>query len=151
MLLHAVRAKQLGTLRPSIVALRQTNLLLPKRLAVRRAGVVLMWSAVGDVALDEDEVGCVVWGAEMVDRLCKPFRVVGVSYSPHHPAIREKARRNVFAEGEIGIAFDRYVIAVIDPAQVAEHLVTGKRGSLARHALHHIAIAADRINIVVEH
>src|SRR5712671_6794424 len=142
MLTHAVRNIKLSILRPTIVALGQTNLLLSERLAVRCTGIVLMRSAVRNVALDDDErrgVGC---AAEIVDRLCELCRVVGVSNAPHPPAIREKARGDIFAERKAGVTFDSYVIIVVDPAQVAELLVTGKRGRLARHALHHIAITA---------
>ena len=46
---------------------------------------------------------------------------------------------------------DGDAVAVVDPAKVAEHLVTGERGRFARYALHHVAVAADGINVVVEH
>src|SRR5262249_10761700 len=54
------------------------------------------------------------------------------------------------AEGEIGVALDRHAIAVIDPTQVAEPLVPGYRSRFARYALHHVAVAAQHIDVVVE-
>ena len=80
----------------------------------------------------------------------KRSRIVGVADALHVPAIGEEARRDVVAEGEIGVAFDRHAVAVVDPAKVAEHLVAGERGRFARHALHHVAVAAYRVNVVVE-
>ena len=47
--------------------------------------------------------------------------------------------------------FDGDPVAVVDPAKVAQHLVTGERGRFARYALHHVAVAAYGINVVVEH
>ncbi len=85
------------------------------------------------------------------DRLGDPLGVVGVADPRHVPAIGEKARRDIVAEGEIRVTFDRDAVAVVNPAQVAEHQMTGERGGLARDALHHVAVAADRINVVVEH
>ena len=78
-------------------------------------------------------------------------RVVGVADTLHVPAIGQKSRRDIVAESEIRVPLDRHPVAVVDPAQIAEHLVTGERGRFARYALHHVAIAANRINVVVEH
>ena len=84
-------------------------------------------------------------------RLREPLRVVGVADLLHVPAIGQEARRDVVAEGEIGVAFDRDAVAVVDPAEVAEHQVAGERGGLAGDALHHVAVAAHRVDVVVEH
>ena len=88
---------------------------------------------------------------ECLDRLCDPLRVVGVADPLHVPAIGKKARGDVVAEGEIRVAFDRDAVAVVDPAQVPEHQMARERGGLARDALHHVAVAAHRVNVVVEH
>jgi hypothetical protein len=86
--------------------------LVPKGLAVRRGGIVFVGSAVGDVAVDDDERRSIVCAAEIFDRLCKPYRVVGISYALYRPAIRKKARRNVCGvvspaqggAGQVGLA-----------------------------------------------
>ena len=49
------------------------------------------------------------------------------------------------------MTFDRDAIAVVNPAEVSEHQVTRERGGFARDAFHHVAVAAERINVVVEH
>ena len=151
MLAHAVRHEKLGIFRPAIAALGQTDLFDAERLAVGGAGVVLVRSAVADVALDDDQRRYVVRAPEYLDRLRDPLRVVGVADPLHVPAIGEEARRNIVAEGEIRVAFDRHAVAVVDPAQVAEHQMARERGGFAGDALHHVAVAAHRINVVVEH
>ena len=87
-------------------------------------------------------VGTSVGAPEALDRLRQPLRIVGVADVLHVPAIGEEARRDIVAESEIGVPLDRYAVAVVDPAQVPQHLVAGERGRFARHALHHVAVAA---------
>ena len=55
MLAHAVRHEELRVFRPAVAALRQTDFFLAERLAVRRAGVLLVRRAVADVAVDDDQ------------------------------------------------------------------------------------------------
>ena len=57
-----------------------------------------------------------------LDRLRQRSRVVGVADALHVPAIGQEARRDVVAEGEIGVALDGDAVAVVDPAEIAEHL-----------------------------
>src|SRR5581483_2182451 len=49
-----------------------------------------------------------------------------------------------------GIALDRDVIVVVDPAEVREPEVPGERRGLLRDALHQAAVAADRVDVVAE-
>ena len=151
MLAHAVRHQKFGIFRPAIAALGQADLFDPERLAVGGAGIVLVGSAIADMALDDDQRRHVARAPEYLDRLRNPLRVVGVADPLHVPAIGEEARRNVVAEGEIGVAFDRDAVAVVDPAQIAEHQMARERGGFAGDALHHVAVAAHRINVVIEH
>src|SRR5205823_6955287 len=58
--------------------------------------------------------------------------------------------RDVLREREVGPPLDRDAVVVIDPAEVREPQVAGERGRLARHALHHAAVAAERVDVVVE-
>ena len=49
------------------------------------------------------------------------------------------------------MTFDGHGVVVVDPAQVRKPQMSGKRGRLARHAFHHVAIAADRVDIEIEY
>src|SRR4030095_12557188 len=110
-----------------------------------------MRSAIGDMAVNDDEGGYIVRLAKDLNRVCDPFRVIGVTNNLHIPTIGKEARRDVFAEGEVGMAFDRYAVAVVDPTQITEHQLASERSGFAGDALHHVAIAAQRINVVVEY
>jgi hypothetical protein len=66
------------------------------------------------------------------------------------PAIGEKPPRDVLGERECGIALDRDVIAVVDPAEIAELQMAGERRGLAAHTLHHAAVAAQREDVIIE-
>ena len=68
----------------------------------------------------------------------------------HVPAISEKARRHIVAERQIRVPLDGHPVAVVDPAEVAEHLVAGERSRFARHPLHHVAVPADHVDVVIE-
>ena len=151
MLAHAVRHQEFGVLGPAIAALGETDFLLAERLAVGGAGVVLVRGAIADVTFDDDQGRHIVGSLEDLDRLRQPLSIVGVADALHVPAIGKEPRRDIVAESEIRMPFDGDPVAVVDPAKVAQHLVTGERGRFARYALHHVAVAAYGINVVVEH
>ena len=67
-LAHAIRHEKLGIFRPTIAALGQTNLFNSERFAVGGAGIVLVWSAVADMTLDDDQSGYVFRALEFLDR-----------------------------------------------------------------------------------
>ncbi len=76
-------------------------------------------------------------------------RVVGVGDVDHVPAHRRQPGADVVAEREAGGALDGDVVAVVDPGQVAELQVPGDGGRLVGHALHHAAVAAQGVDVVV--
>ncbi len=151
MLAHAVRHQEFGVLGPAVATLGETYLLLAERLAMGRAGVVLVRGAIADMAFDDDQGRHIIGSLEDIDRLRQPFCIVGVADPLHVPAIGQEARRDIVAEGQIGMPFDGDPVAVVDPAKVAQHLMAGERSRFARYALHHVAVAAYGINVVVEH
>ena len=151
MLAHAVRHQKLGVLGPAVAALGEAYLLLAERLAMGGAGVVLMRGAIADMTLDDDQGRHVVVRRKVSIACANRSRIVGVADALHVPAIGEETRRDIVAESQIRVALDRDPVAVVDPAKIAEHLVTGERGRFARHTLHHVAVAAYDINVVVEH
>ncbi len=150
MLANAVRHQKFGVFGPTVASLGETHFFFAERLAVGRAGVVLVGRAIADMTLDDDEGRRLLVPPENLDRLAKPLQIVDVADAVHVPAIGEEARRDIVAESEIGVAFDRDAVAVVKPAKISEHLMAGERGRFARHAFHHVAVAAHDINVVVE-
>src|SRR6185312_12338632 len=66
------------------------------------------------------------------------------------PAVCLEALASIVTEGERGVALDGDVIVVVKPNQLAEFGVTGKGCRFVRHAFHHVAIAGDEIDVVIE-
>jgi hypothetical protein len=147
---HAVRHEKLGILGPAVAALGEAYLFLAERLTMRSARIVLVRGPEADMAVDDDEGRHVSGTPECFESLGETLRVVGIADPFDVPAVGEKARRDVLAEGKIGVPLDGYLVAVVDPAQVAEHVVPRERRRFAGHAFHHVAVAADCINVVVE-
>ena len=66
------------------------------------------------------------------------------------PAVAHEAGGDVLCEGDARVAFDRDVVVVVDPAEIVEPQMARERRRLAGDALHHAAVAADRVDVVVE-
>ena len=47
--------------------------------------------------------------------------------------------------------FDCHAVAVVKPAKIPKHLMTGERSGFIRHALHHVAVAAYHVDVIVEY
>ena len=147
---YGVGHQELRVRRPAVRLLGQTDLVLAERLAVRGARVVLVRRPPGDVAVDDDERRTVGAGLERREGLSEQVEVVGVA-DPHDvPSVGEEPARDVLREGEVRPPLDRDAVVVVDPAEVREAQVSGERGRLAGHALHHAAVAAERVHVVVE-
>ena len=149
-LAHAVGDEELRVLGPAVGLLGEANLLLAERLAVRRARALLGRRAVGDVAVDDDQRRPLGLVLERLERAREHRAVVGVADAGDVPAVADEARRDVVGEREARGALDRDPVVVVDPAEVLEPEVAGQRGRLGRDALHHVAVAAQRVDVVVE-
>ena len=150
MLAHAVRHEKFGILGPAVAALGETDFLLAERLAVGGAGVVLVRCAVADMTVDDDQRRRIGDLPEPLDGLRQPLPIVGVADVLHVPTVGEETCRDIVAESQIRVPFDRYPVAVVDPAKVAEHLLTCKRGRFACDTFHHVAVAAHDVDVVIE-
>ena len=102
------------------------------------------------MAVDDDHRRRVRPAAEGSEGLVEGRDVVGVRHVLDVPAIGPEARADIVAERQVGMAFDGDVVVVVDPAQVAELQMAGKRGRFVGNAFHHVAVAAHRIDVVVE-
>ena len=66
------------------------------------------------------------------------------------PAVGLVALLDVLVERDVGVVLDRDLVVVVDQDEVAELLGAGDRGRLAGHALLEVAVAAHRVDEVVE-
>ena len=109
--------QELGVRRPAIALFGQANLFFAERLAVSGLGVLLVRSAVSDVAVNDDEGGAVAL-EKGVQGPAQHGEIVGIAHAGHIPSIAHEARSNVFTEGQRGVSLDGDVIVVIDPAEI---------------------------------
>ncbi len=146
---HAVGDQELRVLGPAIDLLRRLDDVGAHGVAVR-LGRASDRRAVADDGLQHDQGGGGVIGLEGLDGAGEGLGVVGVVEVDDAPAIAFETLAYVLAEGQRRAAFDGDAVAVVDPAQVRQFLVAGDRGGFGSDPLHHVAVAAEDIDIVIE-
>ena len=142
--------QELCVLRPAVGFFRQLDLVFAERFAVGSRRVLFVRSSPGDVAVEDDErraLGFLLSGA---DRAVDGFDVIGVADPKHVPVIAHEACAHVFGKGERGVAFNRDLVIVVNPDQVRKPEVPGDGSCFGRYAFHQVAVAADRINAVID-
>src|ERR1044071_2915350 len=102
------------------------------------------------MAVQNDERGPSSRLSEDVERLLDPLTIVSVSDSQHVPSVSEEASRNVLSECQTSVPLDRDVVVIVDPTQIVEAEMTGKRCSFRRNSLHQTTISTNGVDVVVE-
>ncbi len=103
---------------PAVPTLGGADLLVAERFAVRGARVLLRRCAVGDMAVHDHEGRPRGLRAEGLEGTGERLGVVRVG-DPHDvPAVGQEPCAHVLGEGQRGVALDRDVVVVVDPAQV---------------------------------
>lgn len=102
-----------------------------------------------DRGLIGDLLGCGDGIVESLD-VFLVFSTGSPVYAGGIPTVGLVALKNILGEGNIGVIFNRDVVAVEDNNQVAQLLVTGQRGSLGGNALFNIALRSNGVDGVVE-
>src|SRR5581483_11189995 len=103
-----------------------------------------------DVRVNNDERRTIAGFKEGVISVGELLEIICVGDFDDVPAIRLEAKGDVFAERPLRGTIKGYMIVVIDPAKIGELQVTGEGSGFAAHALHHVAVTAHRINVVIE-
>src|SRR5215471_2901844 len=109
-----------------------------------------MRRTISDVAVEHDEGRPAGRLLEHPERVFNAIDIIGIPDAQHIPAIGEETRCNIFREGNAGVAFNRDVVVVPDPAEAIEPEVSRKRRGFGRYAFHHAAVAADSVDVVVK-
>ncbi len=120
MRIDAVGHKELGVFGPAIAALGQPDFLFAQRLPVGLGSVLLMWCAVTNVAVQDDQRGPAFGLTKSLECPLDLIHVIGVADAQHVPLVSKEARRHILGEGDIGVAFDGDVVVVENPAEVVE-------------------------------
>ncbi len=111
---------------------------------------LLLLKAIADHGIHHDQGRPVVGRAELVQRLADGTQIIAIRDMQRLPAIGAEALGHVLGEGEIGEAFDRNLVVVVDPAEVRELEMAGHGGGFGGDALHHVAVAAQDEDVMVE-
>ena len=131
--------------------LGRAHLVLAERRAVGFGGVDRVGRRVGDVRAHLDERGPLGFRARDLQRRVQRVHVLGVLDALHVPAVGVHARDVVLGvEGDRGGAVDRDAVVVVADDQLAQAEVAGDRGRFLGDALHHVAVGADRVGVVVD-
>ena len=81
-------------------------------------GALLVRRAVADDAVDDDHRRTIIGLAERVQRPHQRIAILGIVDMQDSPAVSLKTLADIFVESEIGVAFDRDRVAVVDPAEI---------------------------------
>jgi hypothetical protein len=147
---HTFRDVEFGVLRPAVIPFGVTDLVIAKRFAVGGAGVLLVGSAVGDVAVHDDQSRPVAGFEKGIEGAGQHLLIVGIADAGDIPAVGDEAGGDILAEGQSGVALDGDLVVVVNPAQVGELEMAGQGSGLAADSLHHAAVAAHGVNLEVE-
>jgi hypothetical protein len=117
---------------------------------VSAACILFVGCPVSDVTVDNDQSWAIFGVLECPECASQHLKVVRIANARIIPPVGDKARRNVFSERKGCVAFNSYVVIVVDPAEIGEPPMASQRGCLARDAFHHAAIPAERVHIEIK-
>src|SRR5262249_19066471 len=132
------------------MALRQSDLLLAQRLAVCRARILFVRRTIGDVTVDNYQCWSIRRAFECPECAIEHLQVIGVPNARDIPAESDEARGHIIAIGERRVTLDRYVVVVVDPAEIIELEMSRQRGGLSGNSFHHAAVAAQGVYVIIE-
>src|SRR5262249_1533847 len=129
-LVDTIGHQELGVLGPPIGALAQPDLFLTQWFAMSRGCVVLVWRAIPNVAVQDDQRRFGFRLLEGLNGTSDPIHIVRVMDARNVPSISEESGRYVLAESDASISFDCDVVVVVNPAEVIEAKMRGERRCL---------------------
>jgi hypothetical protein len=103
------------------------------------------------VRADRDERRALGFVASRRERGLERIHVLGVLHPLHVPAVRLQTLCVVLTvEGQRRGAVDRDAVVVVTDDQLAQGEVASDRGRFLADALHHVAVRADHVGVVVD-
>src|SRR5690242_14386656 len=92
--------------------------------------VLLVRRAIANVGVENDKGGPFFRFAKDLERMLDTIYVVRVADSQDIPTVSQKSGGDIFGEGDSRVSLDRYVIVVVDPAEVVQTQMSGERCGL---------------------
>mmetsp|Transcript_100933 Transcript_100933/g.308628 ORF Transcript_100933/g.308628 Transcript_100933/m.308628 type:complete len:359 (+) Transcript_100933:1114-2190(+) len=149
-MLRDLLGHQEGLVRPAVDVLRRRDLLLPEGRTVRRESVLLRRRSPSDVGVHNEERRPLLFPLEDHDCAGEGLDVVGVADADDVPPVGDEPRRDVLRDRPSGVALDRDLVVVPNPAEVVELHVPGERRRFGGDALLQAAVAAEGVDVVAE-
>src|SRR6266699_5849172 len=120
MLSHSVRYQEFLVHWPTIVLLRETNLLFSKRLTVGSTRILFMRRSVTNMAIHNDQRGPILRPLKDPQSSLQHLHVIDIAHARHIPAISDEARGHILTKGQTCRAFNANAVVIVDPAEVGE-------------------------------
>ena len=150
MLPNFVGDEELCILRPAIDLLCQLHFLGAERGPMSAVRVGFVRRAVANDALEHNDRRLVGHLLGRVDCPLNRAEVVSVVHAQRVPAIALEPCSHIFAEGQLRVALDRDRVVIVNPQQVIQLEMPGRRSGLAGNPFHQVAVAAQHIDAVLE-
>ncbi len=150
MLAYAVRHQERLVLGPTIRAFGQADFFVAQRRSVRFVRVGFVRRSVSDNAPHDNQRRAVVAGAERGESCFQSRHVVRVLDRHRVPSQTVEPRGHILTECQVGVAFDRDLVVVVDPTEIGQLQVPRDRSRFAADAFHEVPVAAQRVHIVTE-
>src|SRR5208282_5456266 len=103
MSIDSVRHEKLRIFGPAVTALGEADFLLAQRFSMGFGRVLLVWRAVTDVTVQDDERRLAFGLAENLERPLDSVHVIGITDAQHVPTVSEETGRHILGEGEARI------------------------------------------------
>src|SRR6476660_2451191 len=117
---------------------------------MRRSGIVAVWRAISDMAVEYHQCRSTFRIAKRRQGLLDTHNVVSVTDVQYVPAIAGETSGDIFGERQPRAAFYRDVVVVVDPTQIIETKVAGERRRFRANTLHQASVAAYGIDVIIE-
>ena len=98
----------------------------------------------------ENQRGTFLLGLRGTQRAVNRCKIVPILNRLRVPAVRFETQGSIFREGDVGRSGKRDVVVIVEADQFAKLQMTGERRGFRRHAFHQIAVADQRISVMID-
>ena len=116
-----------------------------------RSCILFVRTAVADVGFHFDQGRLPSMGFCLFQRPVDGAEVVSVFDAEDVPAVRPKARCHIFGERFVRLPVQGNVVRVVQHDEAVQFQVPGEGGGFGRNTFHQVAVADDRVRVVVDH
>ena len=135
---------------PAQIFFGQLDFVFAQRAAVSGARSLLVGAAVTDDGAHRDDAGTVRHRPGLGERRVDRAHVPAIGDAADMPAHSLESPRDILREGHIGSAVQRHLVVIVEKDQLAQAPVARQRRRLQADALHQVAVADQRVGVVID-